>query len=265
MTQRWRPLLAAMLFCLISGRAAAQTRSGFEIGPEVYYYAYREPGFIAQTGPYAGVNASYTHTFGDAWFVTANGIAGIGYLDYSSSGSGNIHGIWNYTGDLRGLLGRDLPLGGVVASPYLGLGYRVLFDQAGGRSSTAGAAGYDRLSQYFYIPFGLTLGIAAGDWLFRPSAEYDLFVHGIQTSYVSEVGFDNDPVNRQKNGYGVRASFLAETLTEWGRIAFGPFFRYWNIRSSKTATLSLGGTAAFTVFEPANNTVEAGATLRWRF
>ena len=264
MTQRWRRLLAAMPFCLISGAAAAQTPSGFEIGPEVYSYAYREPNFVAQTGPYVGVNGSYTHSFGP-WFVTGNVIAGIGYLDYSSTGTGRIHGIWNYTADLRGLVGRDLPLGAWVASPYIGIGYRLLFDQAGGRNSTTGAAGYDRLSQYFYIPLGVSLGIAAGDWVFRPSAEYDLFIHGIQTSYVSEVGFDNDPVNQQTHGYGVRAAFLAETRTSWGNIAFGPFFRYWNIGRSQNATLSLGGTPAFTVFEPANNTVEAGATLRWRF
>jgi hypothetical protein len=264
MTQRWRALLAAMLLCLVSGAAAAQTRSGFEIGPEIYYYAYREPNFIAQIGPYIGVNGSYTHTFG-SWFLTGNVIAGVGYLDYSSTGTGSIHGIWNYTGDLRGLAGRDLPLGGWVASPYIGIGYRLLFDEAGGRNSTTGAAGYDRLSQYLYIPFGVRLGIRAGDWVLRPSAEYDLFIHGIQTSYISEVGFDDDPVNRQTHGYGVRAAFLAETRTEWGEIAFGPFFRYWNVGRSQSATLSLGGTPAFTVFEPANNTVEAGATLRWRF
>ena len=41
MTQRWRRRLAAIPFCLISGAAAAQTPSGFEIGPEVYSYAYR--------------------------------------------------------------------------------------------------------------------------------------------------------------------------------------------------------------------------------
>jgi hypothetical protein len=264
MTQRWRPLLAAVLFCLISGAAAAQTRSGFEIGPEIYYYAYREPNFVDQTGPSIGVNGSYTHVSGP-WFVTGNAIAGLGYLDYGSSGTGRIHGIWNYTADLRGLVGRDLPLGGWVASPYIGIGYRLLFDQAGGRNSTTGAAGYDRLSQYFYIPLGFSVGIEAGDWVFRPSAEYDVFIHGIQTSYISEVGFDNDPVNQQTHGYGVRAAFLAETRTEWGDISFGPFFRYWNIGSSETATLALRGTPAFTVFEPANNTVEAGATLHWRF
>ncbi|HEX6841586.1 MAG TPA: hypothetical protein VF113_08650 [Stellaceae bacterium] len=140
MTQRWRPLLAAVLFCLVSGAAAGQTRSGFEIGPEIYYYAYREPGFVAQIGPYAGVNGSYTHAIGP-WFLTGNVIAGVGYLDYSSSGTGTIHGIWNYTADLRGLVGRDLPLGAWVVSPYIGFGYRLLFDQAGGRNSTTGAAG----------------------------------------------------------------------------------------------------------------------------
>jgi hypothetical protein len=254
-----------LALCLMPGAASAQTAPGFELGPEIYYYAYREPNFVAQTGLYGGINGSYTHVF-DSWFVTGNVIAGVGYLNYGSSGTGSIHGIWNYTGDLRALFGRDLPLSGaLVASPYLGLGYRLLYDQAGGRNSTTGAAGYDRLSQYFYIPFGLGLGIAIGDWIFRPSAKYDLFVHGTQTSYLSEVGFDNDPVNQQTQGYGLRGAFLAETSTAWGRIAFGPFIRYWNISSSHTAGVSRAGAPALVVFEPADNTLEAGATLRWRF
>ena len=253
---RWCWLIG--LLCLAAPQATAQVRPGLELGPELYYYSYREPNFVRQSGPFAGLNGSYTAGFG-AWFATGNLIGDVGYLDYHSSGTGRLKGIWNFSGDLRGLFGRDLPLSsGVAASPYLGVGYRVLFDKAGGRSTTTGASGYDRLSQYLYLPLGVGLGIASGDWLFRPSVEYDVFLHGMQNSYLSEVGFDADVTNQQRRGYGLRASVLAET----GRLSFGPFLRYWNIENSESAAVSLGGAPAGRVFEPANKTIEAGVTLR---
>src|SRR6185437_6695517 len=107
MTQRWRRLLAAVLFCLVSGAAAAQTRSGFEIGPEIYYYSYRESNFVVQTGPFAGADAKYSFKF-DSWFLTLNGNGDIGYLDYKSNASGRLNGIWNYKAELRALIGDDL-------------------------------------------------------------------------------------------------------------------------------------------------------------
>jgi hypothetical protein len=258
----WGGVVAAALW---PAAAMAQTMPGFEIGPELYYYSYREPNFVAQTGPYIGANASYTWVTG-GWFFTGNLIADLGYLNYSSNGTGKTTGIWNFTGDLRALAGHDFAvLPSTVASPFTGIGYRILFDQAGGRSTSTGAVGYDRLSRYLYLPIGLALGITTGDWVLRPSVEYDFLIQGAQTSYLTEAGFDNDPTNKQRNGYGLRAAFLAETATSWGRLSFGPFIRYWNIRSSDTAALNFAGAPRFTVFEPANNTIEAGATARLHF
>jgi hypothetical protein len=265
MTSRMLAIALLALAGLSPALARAQTHPGWEIGAEGYYYAYREPAFVAQTGPTFGVNASYTLKR-QQLFLTLNGIGDIGYLNYTSSGTGRIHGIWNYTGDFRALAGSDFagPFG-TILSPYTGLGYRLLFDEAGGRSSTTGAAGYDRLSNYLYLPVGLTLGIPSGAWTLKPNLEFDYLIQGWQISYLSEVGYDNDPVNRQQHGYGLRASFLVETPTRYGRLSVGPFIRYWNIGKSVNATLNAGGQPVATVFEPANNTIEAGATLRLGF
>lgn len=265
MTLRMLTLAVLVLAGLSPALARAQTHPGWEIGAEGYYYAYREPHFVAQTGPTLGVSAAYT-VKRQQLFLTLNGIGDIGDLNYTSSGTGQIRGIWNYTGDLRALVGADLVgPGETMLSPYTGLGYRLLFDRAGGRSTTTGAVGYDRLSQYLYLPVGLTLGIASGAWTFKPNVEFDYLVQGWQVSYLSEVGYDNDPVNRQRHGYGLRASFLAETPTRYGRLSFGPFVRYWNIGKSVNATLSAGGQPAAVAYEPANNTLEAGATIRLGF
>lgn len=272
MTQRWRALLAAVLLCVVSGAAAAQTRSGFEIGPEIYYYSYREPNFVVQTGPFAGVDAKYTFKSG-SWFLTLNGNGDIGYLDYKSNASGRLDGIWNYKAELRALVGDDLLLSGasqVYVSPYTGFGYRLLYEAQSGRTTTLNFAAYDRLSQYFYLPFGVRLGIPAGGWLLRPSVEYDLFLYGLQKSYVSGLAAapgivaQGDATNRQRSGYGLRGEFLVEAPMFPG-IAFGPFVRWWHVGTSRPTTLAATGGAVIIAAEPNNDTLELGATLRWRF
>ena len=259
MRRYWRGWLVA-LACLAPGVAAAQTRAGWELGPEAYYYSYREPNFIHQIGPYAGVNGSYTYKVGPA-FLTGNAIGDVGYLDYKSNGTGNLNGKWNLAGDFRLLAGADIIRNDWFGvSPYTGLGVRLLYEWGSGRTTTTGAVGYDRLSRYFYVPVGLNFSFVAGNWVIRPSAEYDYLVEGRQTSYLSQVGASADVNNTQNNGYGLRGALLFET----GGISFGPFVRYWNIGESKPALFTAGG-VLFEGIEPHNKTLEAGATLRWHF
>lgn len=269
----WRRTLLMAVSGLLPGVAAAQTERGFEIGPELYYYSYREPSFISQSGPFAGADAKYNFKFG-TWFVTLNGDGDIGYPDYKSSGSGTLNGIWNYKVELRALVGDDLLLseaGRVYASPYTGFGYRLLYEPQNGRITSLGFAAYDRLSQYFYLPFGIRFGIPAGDWLLRPSAEYDLFLHGIQKSYISGLAAapgvvaQGDATNQQHSGYGLRGEFLIEPPMVRPRIAFGPFVRWWMIGSSRPTTIPATGGAVIIATEPHNDTIEAGATVHFRF
>jgi hypothetical protein len=272
MRRGWMAWLAALGW-LLPASAMAQTMPGWSIGPEAYWYTYREtPSLVYQWGPFAGLDAAYTfkiHNF----FITIDGGADVGYLDYKSNvptaglvnGSGRLNGIWNYKGEFRLLFGADLAVSPFFyISPFAGAGYRILFEQQSGRTTTNGAVAYDRLSQYYYLPLGIGLSIVAGGWVLRPSAEYDVFIGGNQTSYLSQVGFNQDLNSRQEVGYGARASFLMETGTSWGRIAFGPFFRYWNIGQSRGTPGFIGNTPVI-FFEPANNTMEGGLTLHFLF
>jgi hypothetical protein len=264
MRRGWMAWLAALGW-LLPASAMAQTVPGWSIGPEVYWYEYREtPSFVYQWGPFGGVDTSYTFKFNNV-FATLDGDVDVGYLDYKASGSGRLNGIWNYKGDVRALFGVDLGVSpSFYISPFVGAGYRVLFESQGGRATTVGQVAYDRLSQYYYLPLGIATSITAGSWVLRPTAEYDLFIGGNQTSYLSQVGFNEDLNNRQTVGYGARASLLADTRTPWGRVAIGPFFRYWNIGSSRQVPGFIGNNAAV-FFEPPNNTVEAGLALHFLF
>jgi hypothetical protein len=263
MSRTLRGCLVA-LACLVPGVAAAQTLPGWEIGAEGYYYSYREPNLIHQNGPTAGINASYTYKIGTA-FLTLNGIGDVGYLNYRSNGTGSLNGIWDLTGDFRLLAGLDLISDDAFAiSPFTGIGYRILYDFGNNRTTTTGAASYDRLSQYVYLPVGLGFSFVAGNWILRPSAEYDYLIEGKQISYLSQAGASGDVSNKQTHGYALRATFLAETPTPWGRLAFGPFVRYWNIGESKPAFFTIAG-VPFEGIEPHNKTLELGGTLRFRF
>jgi hypothetical protein len=263
MRKAWRGALAALL-SLLPVAATAQTAPGWSIGPDLYYYAYREPNLDFQWGPFGGVDASYTFKYGN-WFVTADGDAALGYLDYKSDGTGTINGLWNYKGEFRLLVGGDIRYSGsLFFLPFTGFGYRILFEEGNGRTSSTGAIDYDRLSQYLYVPIGLSSSFVAGNWVLRPSAEYDAFVGGLQISYLSEAGANGNLYNHQSVGYGARASFMMETPMPWGRLAFGPFFRYWNLGMSKTAPIIVGNTVGV-AFEPPNNTIEAGLSLRFLF
>jgi hypothetical protein len=272
MRKVWMAGLMAMAG-LAPASAIAQTAPGWSIGPEAYWYQYREvPSFVYQWGPFGGLAAAYTFKI-ENYFITLDGDVDVGYIDYKSNfataglpnGSGRLNGLWNYKGELRALIGADLGhVGSFYISPYSGVGYRVLFEAGSGRVSTQGALDYDRLSQYFYVPFGIATSFVAGDWILRPTVEYDLFISGQQISDLSQAGVA-DTTNRQTEGYGARASFMMETGTSWGRIGFGPFFRWWDIHNSRPSIIPIGGGLALIGVEPHNNTVEAGITVRFLF
>ncbi|HZS83958.1 MAG TPA: hypothetical protein VFA50_13870 [Stellaceae bacterium] len=258
-------VFALVLAGLAPRPGAAQTPTGLELGLEGYFYSYIEPNFVRQDGPFAGIDARYTWKLG-RYFISLDAIAAAGDLNYASNGTGRKADIWNYMGDVRVLAGGDLDLApAVTASPYSGLGYRLLFDKAGGKVTTTGAVGYDRLSQYLYWPIGVTVGLRFGAWELRPNAEFDYLIRGWQNSYLTEVGFDSDLENAQHHGYGLRGALMAATPTRYGRLSFGPFIRYWNISRSESAAVAVGGAPAGTAFEPANHTLEAGLRLSLGF
>lgn len=129
-----------------------------------------------------------------------------------------------------------------------------------------GAGGYRRQSQYLYIPIGIThrFHVGSGSRI-STNIEYDYFVWGEQKSYLSDVSawygsvFGN-PVNKQKNGYGIRVNSAYEEQN-W---SIGVFFNYWKIKDSEI-NYYVDGFDLYSLTEPLNTTKEIGLEIKYRF
>jgi hypothetical protein len=268
-----RIVLTAALLAAISTAASAQdtapanpllTRPGWEVGGQVAKYHYEEPNFAKLTGSRGGAVGAYTFMRADHVYIRIDGRNSYGSLKYEGSGVQNNNPDWII--EARAVIGKDFPRGrDVVLSPYMGLGYRYLYADGRGYTST-GAAGYRRYSHYLYAPVGLTARVITSDrWIVAPTVEYDIFIRGRQESMLSDagvvqvdgiVGVFPDVSNTQRHGRGYRASLMFEK-DHW---AFGPWMHYWNIKDSD---IQFSGGVFWR--EPANWTREYGVELRYRF
>jgi len=262
------PILAVALFTALSTASAAQgttqpnlllTRGGWEIGGQVSHYQYEEPNFMKLEGERTGFVGAYTFTGPNRVYTRIDLRVSYGLLEYESVGTGTMDDVPDWIGEARVVVGRDYLTGASIAlSPYIGFGYRFLYNDLRGYSST-GAVGYRRYSHYYYVPVGVTARFRAGErWVVAPTVEYDWFLSGRQESKLSDTGLGlPDVTNDQKNGRGYRANLMLET----GRWAFGPWFHYWKIKDSEIVPIG-GGLG---VIEPENSTREYGVELRFRF
>lgn len=231
----------------------------FEFSPELSYKEYKEP-TMSDRGIFLGLNGSYTYH--KDLMARLSLLVSVGDVDYE--GSGQIDKIPEYLFEARGLLGKDLILPEEIITPYVGFGYRYLYEDLGGLVSTTGAWGYDRKSEYFYIPIGVeAVGALNENTALKAGLEYDYFIRGTQTSYLSDVSsYYIDVENTQNTGYGVRG-FFAIQKTGMNSIEFGPFFRYWNIEKSNLTVCTVDG--AYVCWEPENETTELGVRLSAKF
>lgn len=233
------------------------------IGADVHHQAYREPSLgVDENGWLGGLTLDGRMEY-NLWQLRGEMLADYGNMDYS--GSGTVNGIDDYEFELRALIARVLPLDaqGAQVTPYAGIGYRLLADRLGGKTTSTGAVGYDRLSQYEYMPLGLEtkFGILPG-WSVKPSAEYDYFIHGTQDSYLSQVSSGlSDLHNTQHSGYGVRGSVMVR-MDAAHPVEFGPYVRYWNVKQSDTQPVGFRGVTVGSGYEPANHTTEIGIAAK---
>jgi hypothetical protein len=234
------------------------TRRGWEVGGQLAHYHYEEPSFAKYFGSRGGLVGAYT--FPPRWkrvFFRVDGRGSYGALKYQ--GSGTQDSVPDLIIETRGVAGLDfLPGNRVSLSPYLGFGYRYLYNDSRGYTST-NAAGYRRYSNYLYAPVGLTTRVhIVNRWVLAPTLEVDIFLLGKQKSQLSDanLGF-NDVTNTQNRGSGHRFSLMLER----DHLAFGAFMHYWNIKDSDVQPIGLGRAG----LEPANWTRESGIEFRYRF
>ncbi len=177
-----------------------------------------------------------------------------GTVDYSSASSGTMETDY-YKGRIEGLIAYNL---GQV-KPFIGLGYRRLLDDSGGKTTSTGHGGYDRLSQYVYIPIGGIFDISA-DFSFK--GQFNYLAYGNQTSYLSTYSsLCSDLDNEQTNGFGFDATVNYKITASTSIYAF---YRYWDIDDSDTNTFSCAG-ITFQGYEPKNETTEAGIGVAFKF
>ncbi|MFC1804711.1 hypothetical protein ACFLZ3_02660 [Candidatus Omnitrophota bacterium] len=245
----------------------------FEIGYEYYNFIYEEPDVMRDEGFMQGLYAYYTYYgyftpefYGnDRYMFRLEARYADGEVDYENSGS--MEDIDDYAFEVRGLVGSVFTNGNYAAIPYLGFGYRYLNDDSGGRITSTGYYGYERESEYYYIPAGVNL-IADLDngWFFETNLEFDIFCSGQQTSHLSDVdsGY-NDLENDQNNGYGARASLRLRKDFGLIDIVIEPYIRYWNIKKSEDSNFTYSNVIIGYGYEPKNNTREYGLRGAIRF
>jgi len=210
---------------------------------DIHYYGYTEPGVMDEYSRLPSVTIGYQDFEA---IRDADGLGSLsgtvelsaGYIRYDGTGLLD-HWYSKFLAEVYTPVGRNF---------YLGLGYRRLFDDLGPGASTTGALGYDRLSQYFYLPLGYVINFNDGGSF---KYQYNLFIEGSQTSYLTQAGYLNDPENTQSSGYGLDVSYLPASGNWEG------YVRYWYIDTSDLVACNTSQTTGL-CYEPQKETIEIG-------
>jgi hypothetical protein len=223
-------------------------------------YRYEEPGLMSLQGIKSGLGLRATKAFpARSAFLRGELRYANGTVDYSSNGTGSNtrEPDWYFEG--RALIGRDWFLEESTVATYTGIGYRFLFNDGRGITST-GAAGYRRESTYIYLPVGINLrtGLESGAEMIG-SLEYNHLLSGNQFTKLSDTGLGySDLNNKQHDGYGIKLR-LSYVTPRW---SVGPYLHYWNIADSETKLrYQYGVPDGYVVWEPHNRTMEIGIEL----
>ena len=251
--------------CLMPLPATAQnadlaTKTGNAIGVTVSNYKYEEPGLITLKANKIGFDYSGTYALDSewpnqskGWFLRTDVRYATGKVDYSSTLTGTAKNRPDWYYEIKGVIGKDFHFSDYTLSPYAGLGYRYLFNDLRGASST-GNLGYRRESTYTTAPIGVTHKMnLGGQTQLLTTVEYSYFARGRQKSRLSDFNpAVQDITNAQRNGYGFRLDSMVQFAT-W---SVGPFVTLWRIKESDKVGLA---------FEPSNNTTEVGVKAVYPF
>jgi len=258
-----------VLSLMVATTASAVTPHQIDFGTEVSYIKYEEPSIMEEKGAMFGVFGAYTYRESNVPYVLkADAKFSYGQVDYESVNTGTVDNIDDFLVEVRMAVGKDYVVGGNSrVTPYFGFGYRYLNDQLGGHLSTTGHSGYDRESNYYYLPLGVDLqNTLSSDWTLEWNAEFDIFLTGRQKSHLEDVHPSlNTITNTQNSGYGVRGSVKLIKELENTTLFIEPFIRYWNIDDSNVAVITTAGTPIGGGLEPENTSFEAGGKIGFRF
>ena len=239
----------------------------FDMGTEFFYTKYKEPDLMENEGFMYGITGSYK-----AWaknntvFKLETGYSW-GQVDYFSYDTGSKDDDDNSQFEIRLFGGREFfPGEAFVLTPYAGFGYRYLYNDGRG-TTTTGHLGYERISNYYYIPLGVeTVHKLKDGWSIETMLEFDFLINGRQESRLSgAVEGLSDVKNDQEDGIGARTSVKFIKNTDKIDFIVEPFFRYWKIEDSEIVPVEYRGSIVGFGYEPENYTVEYGGKFAIRF
>ena len=260
------PVICTLLFVAITARAEStdlKTQTGNDFGLSLSAYQYQEPGLMSLKGAKMGLDLHAVKVLQNELFIRGDLRFAFGTVDYNSVSTGSASGEPDWYIETRGLVGKDWEINEMVLAAYTGLGYRYLFNDGRGITST-GHGGYRRESNYLYLPIGIIHRMALNDEArLESTLEYDDLLSGKQISSLSDVGAGyGDVTNNQSSGYGLKLSVMYQK-DNW---AIGPFAHYWNIdQSDIVPEIRYGVPTGYSLVEPENNTVEIGLQASKRF
>ncbi len=165
--------LAVTFLSTAGGAANAWAAGSFTLGGELYHDQYREPDDVGvdSHGDAGGITGSYTYGFSDNLFTTLEGRFDYEKNNYESP-SGNLDGTNQYETEERLRIGMNIPVQGMVFSPYVGGGARFFWDNGDHKVTNLGYMDYDRAILQLYVPVGLSYQFHVGDWTFTPKSQY---------------------------------------------------------------------------------------------
>ncbi len=264
-----------------------------EFGTQLAAYAYREPGLMRDRGYFNGFYGTFTYRTSEnrrieSWrdiFGPHNSINmfrlktrfSFGNVDYESEGTGKSDDLDQYLFNIEAHAGYDIPFTDHSRlTPYLGFGWRYLFDDSGGLRTTTGHLGYDREITYAYLPIGMEwhTDFRPG-WAFEFTAEYDYLIDGTVKSHLEDVDPGYDTVkNDQKHGFGIWGSLKLIKKGEKLDVVIEPFVRFWKMSASDITAIRYNGQLipvpgnpgfVLGALEPENKTHEYGVRMGVRY
>lgn len=274
--------VAALVFGFVQtafSKPLKSTSLRYEAGMELSYDRYQETVydvmtqsnvfFMRDTALYLGLAGSVAY-YNDV-FLKFDGVAKAGYVNYESNGTGSSSGVIDTITDIRGLIGWNFYEREWRVTPFIGLGYRYLYDRSyhGGKPSSTGHVGYDREANYLYTPLGFEVLTSLNrTWDIGAAFEIDYFWRGFQESHLEQPGITLMPlINKQNDGIGFRASVRAIRCVpnQSYRWVVEPYVRYWDIEQSTLNAAIKPDNGLYLGTEPDNYTVEAGVKVALLF
>lgn len=270
-------LLLSVIFINTSVIALAENKSDdsinqtyiannkLSLGLEGFSYLLQQPNIQKRDGIFYGINGAYSYYLTNDHFLRAEIRLAKGNTKYSSYNFGSIKREPNILIEPRILYSESLKYSFLDISPFVGFGFRYVELDGEGKTTTTGIVDYLRRDYYYYVPIGLSMNYhLQKDWSLEIVGEYDIFLKGIQKSYVDRTINNNrigKVTNKQSKGYGLRSEILLNKTFDKYIFSIGPFINYWKIQSSDV--VKLAGKEDF--FVSKNKTREVGIKIKFTF